>query len=147
MDYSKGKIYKIIDKSNGDLYIGSTIQPLRERYYDHNIFDNYGKKKDNCEMILIEDYPCESKRKLEEREQYHIDINDCINKQRAYTSRDESRKRDNNTNRIYYENNKYEINIKRNKYGKIFKSYQKSWGGDMRSPNNNLLKIDPTLFT
>ena len=28
--YQRGKIYKIIDNTNGDIYIGSTIQSISE---------------------------------------------------------------------------------------------------------------------
>ena len=34
-DYSKGKIYKIIDNTNGKIYIGSTVQTLQGRLLGH----------------------------------------------------------------------------------------------------------------
>ncbi len=34
-DYSKSKIYKIIDKSNNDIYIGSTVIELDKRLNKH----------------------------------------------------------------------------------------------------------------
>ena len=34
-DYSKGKIYKIIDNTNGNIYIGATIKPLTTRLVVH----------------------------------------------------------------------------------------------------------------
>ncbi len=30
--YENGKIYKIVDNTNGDIYIGSTIQTLKKDY-------------------------------------------------------------------------------------------------------------------
>ena len=42
----------------------------------------------------------------------------------------------------YREKNKEE----RKEYNKKYRDFQKSWGGDKRSNNNNLLSIDTTLF-
>ena len=33
--YNKGKIYKIVDNTNGNVYIGSTIQTLSQRLGGH----------------------------------------------------------------------------------------------------------------
>lgn len=82
-DYSKGKIYKIIDSSNGDIYIGSTVQTLKQRYSGHHLFYLYEKNRDDCEIFLIEDYPCENKQQLEDREKYYINSFDCINKMKC----------------------------------------------------------------
>jgi hypothetical protein len=87
-DYSKGKIYKIVDESNEDVYIGSTIQSLDERFNGHHIFTDYDKNKCDCKISLIEDYPCNSKQELEQREKYFIQTNDCINKMK-YRMREE----------------------------------------------------------
>ena len=87
-DYNKGKIYKIIDESDGDIYIGSTIQTLKERFKNHHIFKDYEKNKKDCKISLIENYPCNNKKELEERERYFIQTNDCINKMK-YRSREE----------------------------------------------------------
>jgi predicted GIY-YIG superfamily endonuclease len=79
-DYSQGKIYKIIDDCEGDIYIGSTTQTLRNRFKSHHIFSDYGKERENCRIVLIEDYPCNTKQELEERERHFIQNCDCINK-------------------------------------------------------------------
>jgi hypothetical protein len=82
-DFSKGKIYKIIDTYNDDVYIGCTTQSLKERFTGHHLFDIYDKIKDDCKIVLIENYPCNSRRELLERERYHIANNDCINKMKC----------------------------------------------------------------
>lgn len=148
-DYSQGKIYKICDESNGDVYIGSTIQRLKRRYDTHGIFKDYNKDKCNCKIILIEDYPCNSKRELEIREQYFIDNTDCINKTRAYQDNNFRLKRQNiRAKKSYHENLKHdETWIKTHKTGmKNLREYQKSWGGRIDNSNNSLLKIDVNLF-
>ena len=158
MDYSKGKIYKIIDESNNDNYYGSTIQTLEDRYNTHQLFygGTYNKSKKNCKIELVENYPCESKRELEKREQYYIDTYDCINQQPAYTSREQRLIYCNNKAKKHYHNNKVyrkeQILSWRNKnrdyvlnYQKNLSHYKNSWGGDKRC-NNNLLTIDTDLF-
>ena len=153
MDYSKGKIYKIIDESNGDLYIGSTIQELHTRFSTHHIFKQYNKIMGNCKISLIEEYPCNSKRELFEREQYWMDKIDCINKTRAFTSKKKekeiSRKR---SSKHYYENKEEYINRSSKYYyenKEVIKKraeWQKSMGGRIDLNNNSLVKIDPDLF-
>tara|TARA_R110002012_G_C11471024_1_gene593961 strand:+ start:142 stop:729 length:588 start_codon:yes stop_codon:yes gene_type:complete len=86
MKYDNGKIYKLIDNTNGNIYIGSTIQPLYKRKSQHKVQGNNKCRSkfiiDNgdYDIILIEKYPCESKEELEARERYYIKSIDCINK-------------------------------------------------------------------
>lgn len=91
--YQNGKIYKIISNQEDYMYIGSTIQQLDDRFGNHKrdyISYQKGKKRyitsyellkhDNCQIILIENYPCNSRKELFAREMYHINQNNCINK-------------------------------------------------------------------
>lgn len=98
LNYQNGKIYKIVpvDGTEGEIYIGSTIQPLNKRHYKHNsdylawkdnrrdkvvvydLFDKYGYE--NCEIVLIENYPCDTLEELRGREGYHQKNTTCINK-------------------------------------------------------------------
>jgi hypothetical protein len=92
--YQDGKIYRII---GGDkVYVGSTTHTINERYSKHkscynsfqkgnygkcmafDIFDEFGV--DACSIELVEDYPCSSKRDLEERERHWIQTLECVNK-------------------------------------------------------------------
>ena len=161
MDYSKGKIYKIIDESNGDLYIGSTIQELITRFRTHGFFKVYNKQKSNCKISLIEEYPCDNRRELEEREQYWMDRIDCINKTRAFTSKELEKQKNKKRSSKYYLENKEEYNKKSSKYYYENKEHRKrnlerikkvrqwevSMGGRKEYNNNSLVKIDPDLFT
>tara|TARA_R110000803_G_C11763547_1_gene294248 strand:- start:59 stop:487 length:429 start_codon:yes stop_codon:yes gene_type:complete len=137
--YSKGKIYNIIDKSNGDVYVGSTTLTLKERWKSHQMLVLYDKKREDCEIILIEDYPCETKRQLQQREQYYMDHTKCINKYRAYGRNLEQMK----LYEIQYRNNHLS---KAKEYKKERCAYQYTWGGDKRC-SNNLLAIDVDIFT
>jgi hypothetical protein len=93
-DYQKGKIYKIVDLQEKMTYIGSTIKTLAQRmanhrssykskkyYSSHDIFDTFGIE--NCKILLIENFPCNSKDELNRREGELIRQFDCVNKQIA----------------------------------------------------------------
>ena len=84
--YTDGKIYKIISSQTDQLYIGSTIQPLSKRLYEHRRhFQNHKEGSyhyvssfdmiayDDHAIILIENYSCKTKEQLLAREQFWID--------------------------------------------------------------------------
>lgn len=80
-DYSEGKIYKITSQYTTDVYIGSTCQSLADRFSQHKTDCKNDKKissreivkYEDCNMELIELYPCESKEELLKRERYWIE--------------------------------------------------------------------------
>jgi hypothetical protein len=98
-NYQNGKIYKIeaLNGEEGDVYIGSTCkQYLSQRMDSHRshfkcwkegksnnvtsygLFDKYGV--DNCIIVLIENFSCNSKDELYSREAFYIKSIKCINK-------------------------------------------------------------------
>jgi hypothetical protein len=92
-DYSQGKIYKIISSECDLVYYGSTVDPLNVRLIKHkSSYKCYleGKKnyitsfeiihKGNYEIVLVENYPCNSKEELRLREGEYIKNNECVNK-------------------------------------------------------------------
>ena len=97
VNYNNGKIYKIEDLAGEMCYIGSTTKErLCQRMVEHrskylswkagkcgkvtsfDIFDKYGIE--NCRIVLVETYPCESKDELTSRESYFIKTVACVNK-------------------------------------------------------------------
>ena len=83
--YNKGKIYKIINDLTDDVYVGSTINTLSKRMASHRsdskrtqfIFYEFVASQggwDNFHIILVEDFSCERKEQLCQREQYYIDL-------------------------------------------------------------------------
>lgn len=94
--YQKGQIYKIVDSGFNKCYIGSTCERLSQRMVRHrinyrrylkgsqknsrvvDIFDEYGVE--NCKILWVEDYPCNSKKELEAREGYYQQRIECVNK-------------------------------------------------------------------
>ena len=98
--FSKGKIYKIIDLTTGNYYIGSTINTLNQRIREHkSSYNRYISKLSNsyfcysyeilknCNfmIILVKNYKCLSQNELEIEEDKYI-INDlkCVNKKKAH---------------------------------------------------------------
>ena len=93
VNYQLGKIYKIIDNTNGNIYVGSTCEPnLARRLATHltdykrrelknnnvtsfQIFDN-----NDYNIVLLESYPCISKDELHARERFYIESLKCVNK-------------------------------------------------------------------
>ena len=85
VNYQNGKIYKIINENNEIIYIGSTAeQHLSQRYTRHK------HKAPNHKIILIENYPCNSREELCMREQQVIEEHsNLLNKIKAYCSEEE----------------------------------------------------------
>jgi hypothetical protein len=96
-DYSKTKIYKIESHLGDKIYIGSTAkQYLSQRFQQHKsaykqwkngkcskitsyeLFDEYGV--DNCQIVLIEEYPCNNKDAKNAKESHYIRELQCVNK-------------------------------------------------------------------
>lgn len=91
--YGQGKVYRIVD-NHGQVYIGSTVRSLNTRYSEHKkafrawqegkaqYCTSYEVLKSGINGIfLLEDYPCESKEQLLEREKYYVQQTpNCVNK-------------------------------------------------------------------
>ena len=85
----KAKIYKIVDNTNGDIYIGSTCKSLNCRLSGHvSSYKRYKLKKSNYttsfKIIANGDYRIELIENVNydviyERESYHIKNNKCVN--------------------------------------------------------------------
>jgi len=93
--YKRGKIYKIVDNTNGNIYIGSTCEPTLARRLANHITaykqylngskDNYTTsfeilKNNDYNIVLIENVPCNCKDELFKRERYYIELLTCVNK-------------------------------------------------------------------
>ena len=81
LDLNQAKIYKITNDYNDDIYIGSTCNSLVRRYSQHKAFSNQEKYQhrplyklindigfDRFRIQLIENYPCEDKYMLKQKE-------------------------------------------------------------------------------
>jgi hypothetical protein len=93
-DYSNGKIYKIVCNITGDIYIGSTCEPILARRLAGHVgnYKSYlnGKGNNitsfkiiangNYDIVLIELFPCDSKDQLHARESHYTQNIQCVNK-------------------------------------------------------------------
>jgi len=90
--YINGKIYALVSESAKVVYYGSTIQRLSQRKGEHvrdyknYLYNNGWKcssfdvlKHEDAKIILIEEFPCETKLELEQREGYWQRNNNCTN--------------------------------------------------------------------
>jgi len=133
--YENGVIYKLKHNEDYDdlnIYIGSTTN-FKNRKYQHK--NNCIKEKkleynyrvyqfiranggwNEWVMIAIEEYPCDSKKKLETRERYHIDfLRPTLNK--IIPTR---------TDKEYREDNKEKIKEQGKKYRDANKEKIKEW--------------------
>ena len=123
-DYQLSKIYKIEpinSLDDGDVYYGSSIQKYlstrmtqhvskyKKRLYNMSsyiLFDKYGVS--NCNIILVENYPCNSKNELFAREKYYIKNHKCVNK--LVPLHDGKEYRETNKERLTLKKKEYYIN-------------------------------------
>ena len=127
--YSSGKIYKL-QHEDGHFYIGSTCAELRTRLQGHKkkskerpnqeVYKHINNEWDAVRMILIEEYPCESKQQLLKREDEYIqkELNNplCLNSCRVILTAEETIAYNREYNKQHYEQNK-----------EYMREYQKSY--------------------
>jgi len=122
----------------GDIYYGSTIQPLSKRLGQHRerykknicdckssfLFEKYGEVK----IVLIKLFPCNSKKELEAEEAKYIRENKCVNKYIPIRTSKEYYKDNQEKFKEYYKD-KYEKNkeIIKEKYEKNKEKYKENY--------------------
>ena len=126
VNYKNSKIYKLICNDENLVYIGSTTSHfLSSRLARHRIMLKQNKKctsfllfeKGDVKIILLESFECNSKDELRKKEQEYIDKTICVNKHRAYVSKEQKYLE----NKKYRLENKDKINEKRRLNRKKFK--------------------------
>jgi hypothetical protein len=147
IDYTNGKIYKVVSNDYKMTYIGSTAQKrLCDRMNGHrknykywkegkscklsiyDIFDIYGVE--NCKIELIEEYACNSRNELQRKEGDFIKNTDCVNKIVA-----------GRTDKEYREDNKEEIRIKKKEYKEKNKEEIRIKNKEYKEKNKEEIKI------
>ena len=131
-NYQNGKIYKIVNDINDNVYYGSTTQKyLSMRMSSHRkrpvSIKNLDCPISSCKIFLVEDYPCDTKDQLLKKERWYIENNDCINKQiptrtiKEYQQTEKNKQYRKEYYKEYYQTNKNELNEK----NKIYKLNRK----------------------
>ena len=125
VNYALGKIYKLVNNVDDEIYVGSTCNHLRIRKQQHKSKAKTEPRKvhhhlnsvgwDNVKIILIETYECKNKDELHKRERYWIDeLKSSLNK--SIPTRTQAEWREDNKDilaaksKIYCENNKDYLN-------------------------------------
>ena len=143
--YQRGKVYKIISDDTDKIYIGSSCEAtLAHRLAKHK--DKYKQwlkdnnrpyytsyeilKLQNYSIILIENYPCNSKDELISRERHYIELNknNVVNKVMPFRTKQE-----------WIEDNKDHISDYKKEWNKNNKDKRKNY--NMKYKENNKEKI------
>ena len=127
VNYEYAKIYRLIDNTNGNVYIGSTCEPTLARRLvvhrsDYKCWLKGTKdytsafeimKNNDYTIDLIEHVKCKSKDQLKSRLRYYLENNECINiRKRVIVSYAEEREKE----REYRERNRTAILEKKKAY-------------------------------
>ena len=156
VNYANGKIYKIetiCDHDEGDVYIGSTTKEyLSQRMSKHkssynkwlssnanktssfDLFQKYGVE--NCQIVLLENCPCESKDQLHARETYYVKALKSCNKNLPKRSAKE-----------YRDDNNEIINAKKREYRQLNKVFMKQKDHEIYEKNKDKIKIRQKIYS
>ena len=107
VNYSDGKIYRIVNTENETVYIGSTCQALSRRLATHKHRGNGNK------IVLVKECPCENNEQLRREEQLCIEEHEgLVNERRAYQTEEQKKEKA----RKYYESNREKMIESQRKY-------------------------------
>ena len=152
VNYSLGKIYKLVDNTNGNIYIGSTCQStLAQRLTKHvceckRVLENKANqtissyeiiKNGNYDIVLLESYPCNSKDELFARERFYIENTNCVNKRIPLRTVEETKVIDKQTAKLYRLKNRDTILEKEKQYRIDFKDKIKEIKKKSNAKNND----------
>ena len=142
-----------IEDCNGLKYVGSTNRNINTRLSEHRCDKKINKKNcssklldlSNCKIYILEQ--CEES-KRSEKERYWINKIDCVNlNDLTFDMKEYDRIRNKSEERKKLRREHHHKNKTiRNKIRNATFHFVNGWGGDPRS-NNNLLKIDLTIFS
>jgi hypothetical protein len=157
VNYQNGKIYEIINDETEEKYIGSTTVLLCKRMTNHR--SNYKKylksggkyitsynilKYDSAKIVLIEDYPCNSKEELFARERHWINISKCVNKNLPCRTnkewREDNKEKIKENQKKYRENNKQKAKETHKKYYQDNKEKLKEYNKEYWEDNKEKIK-------
>ena len=137
MNYNNSLIYKICcnDISITDVYVGSTTNFIKRKSKHKSSCNKKGGKQynqtvyqfirshggwENWSMIVVEDFPCDSKNQLQTRERYHIELlHATLNKNIPTRTIQEWRTDNPDYNKEYAKNNAEKLKAQRKEYHQI----------------------------
>lgn len=97
VNYANGKIYKLVNNVDAEIYVGSTTNGLARCKAVHKSIARIKSWRvvihlnevgwENVRIVLVEEYPCENRDQLRQREQYWIDeLQPSLNMSAAYVA-------------------------------------------------------------
>jgi len=167
-NYQYGKIYKLESYQTDKIYIGSTSEPylsnrlsahrrgyrkyLNGKYHYVTSFELV--RYEDVKITLIENFPCNSKYELEAREGYHIQNNECVNKNVSGRSKEYIKQYHREYNKQYRDNNKDKVKQRNKQYKLDNKDKIKQYNEQYRKASKNkklfqeagICNIDVNLF-
>ena len=139
VNYQLGKVYEIVCLTTGKRYVGSTtLKYLSYRLAEHKSRLKKGNKDTVCvevlensnyKIVLLENYPCNSRDELEAKEYEWINKLECVNKRRGKRGED------------YYKEYREAHKEKQREYMKVY--YQKRKELTSSSPSVSSLNPPP----
>ena len=114
-----GYVYKLFSPSTDKVYIGSTALTFNDRIIRHKVsFVRYNRGKGrystayqlllypDCVGEVVETVDFNDKRFLREREDYHMSLNNCVNKRQAVFNYETYYNDNKERLKLYYQENK-----------------------------------------
>jgi len=160
-----GIVYIIECNITGEVYIGSTMISLEQRYKQHRYRYECSSRsiieRGNHMVRALEVVDTEDKTQLRIREQYWLNQYESVNQKKAYATSEERIEMMRGCQRNYLKNNREKLAKKTSAWrernpdkqhsmdqrrNKRKSEWRKSWGGDPRTSGPNLLDIDPSIF-
>jgi hypothetical protein len=133
-NYNKSIIYKLVcnDLNIKECYVGSTTNFIKRKNV-HKSACNNEKSKDynfnrynfirnnggweNWSMVLVENFNCESKRELEQRERFWFEkLKSTLNSHKPYITEEENKEYHEEYHKEYRDNNKEQILKQKKEY-------------------------------
>jgi len=145
VDYSKSMIYKLCCKNPEikEIYVGSTTNLIKRKYQHksdcyNEKFYSYNSYKyqfirsnggfENFHMVLIENYPCDSKQELHKRERYWLEqLDSKLNSYKPYISEEEKKEQTKEWIEKNNEQHKELVKKYQEKHKEEIKEYQKNY--------------------
>jgi hypothetical protein len=141
VDYSQTKVYRVVSQYAGLTYIGSThekylCQRMGHHRYQFKKWNNKVKGQNYCssfeilkypdaEIILLQSYPeCKSSDEKRKYEQEWIDNTECVNKHKAFRSKEEHKEYNKNYSTQYRHNHQDDIQKYREENRDIIRQQQ-----------------------
>ena len=133
MEYTNGRIYKILNYIDDEVYVGSTTQPLSKRMALHRADSIQPMKQhrllyikmkeygiENFYIELIEAYPCKNNEELRKREGHYIRTVGTLNKRIEDRTKQEYYQDNHETilaqHKEYHQNNREQILAQKKEY-------------------------------